>query len=295
MAHIPVLASEIMDGLLVHNGSRVIDATANGGGHAEMLLAACGKTGKLLAIEWDKTLYAGLQEKFKGAENVILENDTFAHIKRIIERNQFGAPDAILFDLGFSSYHVDESGRGFSFQTDEPLDMRYSTDTELSARDILQTYAEEELARIFKEYGEERFARRIARAIVDERHHRTLERTGELVELIKAHVPAWYRRGRLHPATRVFQALRIETNHELGAVRAGLEGALSLLAPKGRIAVISFHSLEDRIVKNMFWDAKQAGGYLVITKKPITAARSEITANPRARSAKLRLIEKLCP
>ncbi len=293
MAHISVLADEVVGGLEVRSGSRVIDATANGGGHAEMLLASCGKKGKLLAIEWDKTLYAGLQEKFKRQHNVILENDTFVHIKRIVERNQFGAPDAILFDLGFSSYHVDASGRGFSFQADEPLDMRYNLDTPESAADVLRTYAEEDLARIFKEYGEERFARRIARAIVDERRHRSLERTGELVDLIRAHVPAWYRRGRLHPATRVFQAVRIEVNKELESVREGIEAALAVLAPGGRIAVIAFHSLEDRIVKNMFRDAKQGGGYLLITKKPITPARSEVTANPRARSAKLRIIQKL--
>ena len=260
--HTPVLLQEILENLKPEPGKKFIDATANGGGHVNALRESGAE---VLAIEWDPEL----------AKRIGAVNDNYVNIVAIATEHGFMQCDGVLFDLGFSSWQMDESGKGFSFQQDEPLDMRYSSQGE-SAAEILNTRSEEEIAGILKEYGEERFDGRIARAIVEARPMHT---TFELVKAIESVV---HRTGKLHPATRTFQALRIAVNHELENVQKGLEEARKVLKPGGKLAVISFHSLEDRIVKIF---SKQYG-----PSKVIRATWDEVKINRRARSAKLRII-----
>ena len=269
MSHLPVLLHEVIEELQPAPGKRFIDATANGGGHTTALRQMGSE---VLPIEWDPEL----------AKRISAVNDSYVNIKKIAEEHGFDQCDGVLFDLGFSSEQL-EMGRGFSFMKDEPLDMRYSpsTGSGQAAAEILNTWPEEEIARILKDYGEERFDGRIASAIVKARPLRT---TYDLVNAIVRVVP---RRGKIHPATRTFQALRIAVNHELENVQKGLEGAMEVLKPGGKIAVISFHSLEDRIVKNYF---KEFG-----KSKVIKAKWEEIKVNRRARSAKLRVVERTTP
>lgn len=262
--HTPVLLHEVIEAFQPLQGKKIIDATANGGGHTNAMRQMGAE---VLAIEWDPEL----------AKRINAVHDSYVNIKKIAGGEKF---DGVLFDLGFSSWHIDESGRGFSFQRDEPLDMRYSPSTSSgssseTAADILNTESEEELARILKEYGDERFDGRIANAIVKAR---PLATTYDLVNAIVRVVP---RRGRIHPATRTFQALRIAVNHELENLQKGLEGAMEVVKPGGKIAVISFHSLEDRIVKKFFGKSKV-----------IRAKWEEVKQNRRARSAKLRICSK---
>lgn len=200
--------------------------------------------------------------------------------------------DGVLFDLGVSSWHLEEAGRGFSFQKNEPLDMRFGLGQELTAEKIVNRYSYDELAEIFKDYGEERFAKSIAAGITKARKDKPIKNTFELVEVIKNAVPFWYRRGRIHYATRTFQALRIAVNNELDNLKSGLECGVNVLKAGGKIVVISFHSLEDRIVKNFFRERAKDGDLAIITKKPIVAGLAETSENPRARSAKLRVAEK---
>ncbi len=257
--HTPVLLQEIIEVFQPGSGKKFIDATANGGGHTTALRQM---EAEVLPIEWDPVL----------AQRIGAVNDNYANIAKIAREHGFDQCDGVLFDLGFSSEQL-EMGRGLSFLKDEVLDMRYGN-AEKSASDILNTASEEEIARILKEYGEERFDGRIASAIV---RHRPLNTTQQLVEAIESVVP---RRSKIHPATRTFQALRIAVNHELENLQQGLEGAMEIVKPGGVIAVISFHSLEDRIVKKF-------GG-----SKPRRATWEEIKKNRRARSAKLRIITK---
>lgn len=259
MSHVPVLLHEVIEQLQPAPGKKFIDATANGGGHTRALRDAGAE---VLPIEWDPEL----------AKRIGAINDNYANIEKIAKEHGFDQCDGVLFDLGFSSEQL-ESGRGFTFLKDEPLDMRYSGKGETAA-DILNKKSEEEIARILKEYGEERFDGRITSAIV---RHRPITSTLQLVEIIESVVP---RRGKINPATRTFQALRIAVNHELENLQKGLEGAMEVMKIGGKIAVISFHSLEDRIVKKF---AKT---------KLIRASWSEIQKNRRARSAKLRIAEK---
>lgn len=254
--------------------------------------------GKLLGIEWDRELLNEFESKVKNSnfkENVILENDSYVNLKQIAERNGFTGVNGMLFDLGLSSWHLEESGRGFSFQKEEPLNMRFANAVvgkNITAEEIVNRYSYDELVWILKEYGKERFAKSIAARIVKTRKEKPIKTTLELVEIIKNSVPFWYRRGRLHYATRTFQALRITVNKELENVKIGLSQALQLLMVGGHLAVISFHSLEDRIVKNFFREQAKIGELFIVTKKPISANFEEVTANPRARSAKLRVAEK---
>ncbi len=266
MSHTPVLLKEIVEALRPAQGKKFIDATANGGGHTSALREAGAE---VLPIEWDPVL----------AEKLDAVNDSYVNIVAIAQEHGFENCDGVLFDLGFSSEQL-ESGRGFTFQKDEPLDMRYSPEGQTAA-DILNNEREEEIARILKEYGEERFDGRIASAIVKARPLRT---TYDLVNAIVRVVP---RRGKIHPATRTFQALRIAVNHELENVQKGIEEALKVVKIGGKVLVISFHSLEDRIVKNYF---KQFG-----KQKVIKAKWEEVKINRRARSAKLRVVERTTP
>ncbi len=286
--HDSVLMSEVLEALDVQSSDTVVDATIGGAGHFNALLARLGEGGVIIGIDADpaavergREAYAQDRRPERPVAHIV--NDNFRNLTRILARLGIGHIDKILFDLGWSGYQV-AAPRGFSFQKDEPLLMTYGEGGETAA-DIVNSYPEEALADILYAYGEERFARGIARAIVEVRAKERILTTGALVAAVLAGTPAWYHRRKTHPATKTFQALRIATNDEFGALREGLAAALAALAEDGRLAVISFHSAEDRIVKHILRDAAP-GGRL---QKPIMPSRVEVLANRRARSAKLRI------
>jgi 16S rRNA (cytosine1402-N4)-methyltransferase len=305
--HVPVLANEVRESLTVQPGETVVDATFGAGGHAGLLAVDLQGRGKLIAIDRDPTArtYFERFEKRAGVQARLLRGDFGVVLPQLAENGV--QADAILLDLGVSSMQLDRPERGFSYSVDAPLDMRMDTSEELSARDIVNEWPERELMTIFRRYGEERYAKQIARAIVRRRKDQPFERTGELVDVIKGAIPAPARFGEGHPAKRVFQALRIAVNDELGALEAALPAALEMLRPGGRLAVISFHSLEDRMVKQ-FLREKERGctcppdfpvcvcGHepevRAIERRPIKAGATEIAANPRAASARLRAAVK---
>jgi 16S rRNA (cytosine1402-N4)-methyltransferase len=300
--HIPVLKKEVLDFLNPDPGENFIDCTAGLGGHFSEILKRNGPDGKVLGIERDSELFRELNEKFIGEKRAVLVNDSYANIKKIAENNNFTNICGILMDLGFSSWHIDESNRGFSFLKDEPLDMRYGEKIRISnsefrniptAGEIVNNWNVEKLEKIFKEYGEEKFARKIAERIEEERKIKSIISTFQLVEIIKKSIPIRFHQQGIHLATRVFQALRIAVNEELDNLKIVLPQILNILKPKGKIAIISFHSLEDRIVKNFFKDMEKAGILKISTKKPITPSDEEIKNNIRSRSAKLRLATKI--
>lgn len=293
MEHRPVLLKEVIEFLNVHESDTVLDATFDGGGHGVAIGNKLGKSGYLIGIEQDENLLKTVKLKVQNLKcKTDLINGNFRDLDTLLEKKL----DAVLFDVGMSSLQLEESGgRGFSFQKDEPLIMNYKSQllpNDLIAKEILNRWPEKEIYRILKEYGEERYALGISRAIVKERKVGRFETTFDLVRVIQRSVPAIYRRARIHPATKTFQALRIAVNDELGALEEGLVKSWGLLKKDGRLVVISFHSLEDRIVKNFFREKKQAGEGIVLTKKPVTASEEEIFCNPRSRSAKLRAILK---
>lgn len=295
IVHTPVLLNEILGYLDPQPGGVFIDATINGGGHASAIAERIGNKGKILGIDRDRELIERLKDAGfpPEADRFHLVCDTFANIQQIAKAEGFINVNGVLFDLGFSSFHIEVSGRGFSFLRDEPLDMRYDTDSGASAKDVINQWPEDALRGILFTLGEERFARRIARRIVEHRDRRPIKTTMELVEIIRMAVPGSYHRGRIHFATRTFQALRMCVNDELEHVAKGIAGAVSLLATKGRIAVISFHSGEDRIVKEFFREGERNGALRRIVKKPVRAGAMECGENPRARSAKLRVAERI--
>ncbi len=293
--HESVLSKEVLTALDVQPSDTVVDATLGGAGHFKGLCAALGEGGVIIGIDADPAAVERAREAYasdRRPERPVahLVNDNFRNLARILERLGIGTVDKELFDLGWSGYQV-AAPRGFSFQNDEPLLMTYGEGGETAA-DIVNGSSEEDLADIIFTYGEERFSRPIARAIVAAREKERILTTGRLVAAIEAGVPAWYRARKIHPATKTFQALRIAANDEIGALREGLAAALAALAPGGRLAVISFHSIEDRIVKNVLRDAAQAGLGALDPKKPIVPSRAEIQRNRRARSAKLRVFER---
>jgi 16S rRNA (cytosine1402-N4)-methyltransferase len=305
--HVPVLADEVREALAVQPGETVIDATFGAGGHSGLLAADLRGSGKLIAIDRDPSVrpYFDAVRKRTGVQGRLLRGE-FSDVLAQLAANDVRA-DAILFDLGVSSMQVDRPERGFSYATDAPLDMRMDPASELSARELVNEEGERELTRIFKDYGEERYARQIARAIVRRRREHPIERTGELVEIIRSSIPAPARFGDGHPAKRVFQALRIAVNDELGSLEHALPAALEMLRPGGRLAVISFHSLEDRIVKR-FLRAEEKGctcppdfpvcvcgnepALRALSRRPAKPSASELAANPRAASARLRAAVK---
>jgi 16S rRNA (cytosine1402-N4)-methyltransferase len=292
--HEPVLMNETLAALDVQAGDTVVDATIGGAGHFAKMLAALGEGGVIVGIDADPAAVERGREAYaedRRPERPVahLVNDNFRNLSRILERLGIAPVDKIFFDLGWSGYQI-AAPRGFSFQNDEPLLMTYG-DAGETAADIVNSSTEAELADIIFTYGEERFARGIARAIVAARAKGRILTTGALVQAILAGTPAGYHRQKINPATKTFQALRIAVNDEIGALREGLSAALHALAPGGRLAVISFHSIEDRIVKNVLRDAAGAGRGIMNPKKPIVPSRVEIAANRRARSAKLRVFE----
>jgi 16S rRNA (cytosine1402-N4)-methyltransferase len=305
--HVPVLAEEVREALAVQPGDSVVDATFGSGGHAELLAADLRGDGKLIAIDRDPSArpYFDRFKRRAAVQGRFLRGD-FSVVLEQLAANGVRA-DAILFDLGVSSMQIDRPERGFSYAADAPLDMRMDPGSDVSARELVNEAGERELTKIFREYGEERYARQIARAIARRRRERPFERTGELVETVKSAIPAPARFGDGHPAKRVFQALRIAVNDELGSLETALPAALEMLRPGGRLAVISFHSLEDRIVKR-FLRAQERGctcppdfpvcvcGHepilRALSRRPIRPSAREIASNPRAASARLRAAVK---
>ncbi len=292
--HIPVLLREALAWLAPRPGGRYVDGTLGGGGHAEAVLEASAPSGRLLGLDADPAAVARVRERLaRFGERVELVQSNFREVAEVAARHGFVPADGVLFDLGLSSFQLGESARGFSFQGDQPLDMRLDPSLPETAADLLNRRSESELADIFYRYGEERRSRRLARAVVARRARSPFRTTADLVEtVIRALGP---KRGRIHPATKVFQALRIAVNDELEALREGLRGAASILAPGGRLVVISFHSLEDRIVKQFFRGEAAASSVPLrpLTPKPVVPGPEEVAANPRARSAKLRAAERI--
>lgn len=293
--HTPVLLKEVIAMCNPLPGQIYIDATANGGGHTFALWEKVRPSGMVIAIDKDYALVAALTERAKASgSNIMPVQGSYAKLAQILKARGIEKVHGILFDLGYSSYHIDESGRGFSFQKEEPLDMRYAAGENggVTAEYAVNVLREEELADIIFRFGEERFSRRIARALAEERKKERIRTSGRLAEIVKAAIPARFQ-GRIHPATKTFQALRIFVNRELEELEETLPCAVDALASGGKLAVISFHSLEDRIVKHFLRAEKQEGKITVLTKKPIAPGQEEKEANPRARSAKLRVAVKL--
>jgi len=296
--HTPVLLHEIVEYLTQGNKRKIFryfDGTLGGAGHALAIARATGGKLDLIAVDRDPIALKRASDKLAGeAKRLIIELESFRHIDIVLERNGIESVDAILLDLGISSDELQHSGRGFSFSKDEPLLMTMGDPDSypFTAKSIVNGWKEDDIANVIYAYGEERFARRIARAIVNYRDKKPIESSGELAELVKGSVPPPYRHGKIHPATKTFQALRIAVNDELQALKDGIAKGYDKLAKHGRIAVISFHSLEDRIVKDFFREQATEHGALILTKKPVRALLQELAENPRSRSAKLRVLEK---
>lgn len=295
--HVSVLPAETLAGIAPVPGGRYIDATLGGAGHAASVLEACAPDGMLLGIDADPAALAAAAVRLAPfGERARLVHGNFRDLAALAREAGFDQVDGILLDLGVSSHQIDTVERGFSFQADAPLDMRMDTTRGETAADLLSQLPEGELADLIYQYGEERASRRIARFIVEARRKQPIRTTGELAALVTRALGG--RHGKVHPATRTFQALRIAVNRELESLESVLPQAVELLAPGGRLAVISFHSLEDRIVKTFFRTESGYGGQegetrlRIVTKKPIVAGEEEIKANPRARSAKLRIAER---
>ncbi len=293
--HQPVLLHEAMNSLALKPDDVVVDATLGGAGHASRIADRLGKKGVLIGFDLDADAIARAKKVLVGARpTTLLVAGNFRDLGRELHRLEIPSITKALFDLGWSSYQLD-SGRGFSFLRDEPLSMTYAKDQKagaITAATIGDGGGGESIADILFGWGEEHYSRRIAKAIVARRLHKIFTTSVELAEAIKATVPPRYRHGRIHPATRTFQALRIAVNDELGALGEGLRSAWANLAPGGRIAVITFHSIEDRLVKQMFVAWEKSGEGKRRERKPIRPTDAEISMNPRARSAKLRVIEK---
>lgn len=302
--HLPVMLKEAVDSLDCRPGGTYVDGTLGGGGHAFEILRRILPGGRLVGIDADRDALEAARKKLEQfSGSVIFCHDNFGNISGILAGLKIEKVNGILLDLGVSSHQLETTERGFSFSRDAELDMRLDQTGGKRAYDLVNGLSEEELERIFREYGEERMTRRIARAIVRTRQEGAIRTTGELADTVSRAVPPQARRGRIHPATRVFQALRIAVNDELGSLQRALADGLELLEKDGRFSVISFHSLEDRMVKNFFRSQEQGctcprdfpfctchkqGRVRVLTRKALTAGPGELEANPRARSARLR-------
>ena len=296
MTHLSVLQKEAIKYLKPGSNENFIDCTVNGGGHTLEILKYNGPRGKVLGLDADSEILKEtkkLFEKKKYEDRVILLSENFKNLKEAISESKLKKIKGILFDLGISSWHLEESGRGFSFSKSEPLDMRYDSKNPLRAEKILNFWSESEIAKIFQEFGEERFAKSIANEVVRERKVRSLKSTSQLVKVIQRAIPPRYQRQKIHFATRTFQALRIAVNQELENLIKVLPQVIEVLEPKGRVVVISFHSLEDRIIKNFFKERSRGNSINILTKKPIRPSQEEIKINPRSRSARLRAAEKI--
>jgi len=290
--HLPVLQKEVLQYLDPKENENFIDCTAGNGGHTTAILGKNGPKGKVLGIDADPEMIKNLISRISNIEQrrrLIPVCGSFADLKEITKKENFKKVSGILLDLGMSSWHLEESGRGFTFQRTEPLDMRYNPQNPLTAAKILNFWSEPEIEKILREYGEERFARSISQEIIKTRRSSPIENTQQLVKIIQRAVPRSYQKGKHHFAIRTFQALRIAVNNELGNLKKVLPQAVDILMKEGILTVISFHSLEDRIVKNFF---RENPNLKIITKKPMTPSQKEIKTNPRSRSSKLRAAEK---
>lgn len=287
-AHEPVLFDEVMAALAPRAGGRYVDGTLGNAGHAAGILERSSPDGRLLGIDLDPhALQAAREALATYGERATLVHGSFAHLGDIARECRLTPVDGVILDLGLSSMQLAQAERGFSFQSDGPLDMRFDPSGDTTAADLVNTLPADELADILYQYGEERMSRRIARAIVNAR---PLHTTAELADVVARCVG---RRGRIHPATRAFQALRIAVNDELEVLEQGLAQGVNALTSGGRLAVIAFHSLEDRVVKNYFRQQAGAGTLCLVTRRPLQASEAERERNPRSRSAKLRVAEKL--
>lgn len=295
--HVPVLLEEVLGFLRCKKGDMVVDATVGGGGHAESILKVIGSSGKLVGIDKDETALKEAKERLtRFKAQLALVKADFRDIKQTLQSLKVDEVNSILFDLGVSSPQLDQAERGFSYRQEGPLDMRMDQKSKLTAEEVVNTYPKDKLSAILRRYGEEKWASRIASFIVEERKRKRIKTTFELVEVIKKAIPAAARRRGGHPGRRTFQALRIEVNDELNALKAGLVDAIDCLKKKGRIVVISYHSLEDRIVKQVFREEsvpEEGARLIILTKKPIRPGEKEIAQNLRAESAKLRAAEKV--
>lgn len=307
-AHKSVLLDETIEGLNIREGKIYLDGTLGGAGHSREILKRLKGSGLLIGIDQDIEALEVAKERLSDYKNVEFFNLNYINFEKALDELGIDKIDGVLLDIGVSSYQFDNPERGFSYRFDAPLDMRMDQDLEISAKDIVNTYSESEITRIIKDYGEEKWASRIAKFVVEERKKKDIETTFELVEIIKNAIPASARRNGPHPAKRTFQALRIEVNRELDVLKDSIERFVHRLNPGGRIAIITFHSLEDRIVKNAFkylekdcicppsspicmCDKKKE--IKILTRKPITASDEELKENKRSHSAKLRIAEKL--
>jgi 16S rRNA (cytosine1402-N4)-methyltransferase len=294
--HIPVMAKEVVFWLAQEGRRAYLDCTVGYSGHAEKLLEASGSDSRLIGLDRDaEAIAASLERLARFGDRVILIHGHFVDLKQHLAANGITQVDAALFDLGVSSTQLEEPARGFSFQGEGPLDMRMDQSIGGTAADLINRWPEAQLADTIFQFGEERFSRRIARAIVRARERHPLSTTKELVSVIEEAVPANYRHGRIHCATRTFQAFRIAVNQELDCLEPALRDAVDVLSPGGRLCVISFHSLEDRIAKHTFraLSGKDSPSLTVLTKRPQVPTREESERNPRSRSAKLRAAQRL--
>lgn len=289
IVHVPVMQEEVLEALKIKGNGIYIDATVGLGGHSENILKH-GKGCTLVGIDRDDKALEIAEERLKEFENVHLVRDSFSNVKSIVEDLGYEKVNGILLDIGVSTLHLKSEGRGFSFLSDDLLDMRMDQRQDLTAEKVVNRYPEKDLADVIWRHGEERFSRRIAKAIKYVRHKKPIKTCNELAGIIEKAVR---KRGRIHPATRTFQALRIEVNKELDELSAVIEAGADILEGEGRFCVISYHSLEDRIVKNAFKKLAKEGLFSIITKKPLVPGRDEQKINPSSRSAKLRVGERI--
>ena len=296
MQHKTVLLHEAIDGLNIKEGDIFVDGTLGGGGHSEEVIKRFGKKISIIGIDLDRDAIEKTKSKIGMLSSKIqYVEGSFRNIDTILNSLGLAKVDKILLDIGLSSNQFEDSKRGFSFQKNEPLIMSFKkdlTEEDLTAGEIINTWDLENIATIIESYGEEQFAWKIAKAIVANRELKTIETTFDLVEIIKIATPKWYHHRKIHPATKTFQALRITVNDEIESLKEGVSKSFERLKAGGRLAVISFHSLEDRVVKQFFKDKYVKNEAMIITKKPIIPKDEEIKTNPRSRSAKLRIIEK---
>lgn len=292
--HKSVLVNEVIEYLNIKPSSKIIDATIDGGGHTKAILERY-QDANILGIEWDPILYREISSTFQASSftKLIITNDSYTNLERIVKDNEF-YPDGILFDFGLSSWHYEKSGRGFSFMRNELLDMRHNPEIQvLTAMDLVNKSDTKELERILSDYGEEKFAHDIAENIVQVRNTKPIIMTSDLVSVIESSVPWWYKRKKINPSTKTFQALRIAVNDELKNVKEGILAAINVLSPSGRLVAISFHGLEDKTVRDVFKTKSKLGEIKFIKKGTIRPSWDEQRSNPRSRSAKMKVVEKI--
>lgn len=291
--HEPVLLKEVVAGLGLRPGGTVVDCTAGAGGHTVALLEEVGLGGRVIAMDRDPEAVEDLKRSLRGfGDRLLIVCENFRHVSGVVREVGIESVNGVLMDLGLSSTQLDQPDRGFSFRSEGKLDMRMDRRERRTLRTLLEKTPEAGIIDILKRYGEERYAKRIARAIHRSLSKATLQSTRDLAEVVYSSVPPSYRHGRIHPATRTFQAFRIVVNDELACLEEALPGALEVLAPSGRLAVLAFHSLEDRIVKKAFRSFQRDGLGSILTKKPQRPGAEEIRLNPRSRSARLRMFER---